>query len=219
MSTHDPGPPSDDHSPPPSSPFGGPPPPYGQPYGQPDPQPYGQPYAQPYQPGYAAPVPYASWGVRLGAYLLDTVLALVVVLVPAVIGGILFASGTTTTTDAYGSSTTEFDGPAAAIGICLFVVAFVLGIAFQIWNLAYRQGRTTQSLGKKWLGIAVVKEDTGRPIGFGAGFGRLLMHGYVDTLFGMCLPLGFLWPLWDPRKRTWGDMAVGSIVIRTSGRS
>ena len=86
-----------------------------------------------------------------------------------------------------------------------------------MWNSVFRQGRTTQSLGKKWLAISVVDERTGQPIGAGSAFGRWLMHAYIDTLFGACLPLGFLWPLWDARKRTWGDMAVGSIVVRTPG--
>jgi uncharacterized RDD family membrane protein YckC len=195
--------------------------PYGTPGSYPPPSPYGTPGGYPPPPtygpgGYGAPaVPYASWGIRLGAYLLDGVIALLVILLPALVGGVLMGAGSTSTIDAEGYETWGLEG-IGYLGLALVLAAFLLGLAFTIWNQAYRQGRTGQSLGKKWLGIAVVKEATGRPIGFGAGFGRLLMHSYVDTLFGMCIPLGFLWPLWDPRKRTWGDMAVSSIVVTTS---
>jgi uncharacterized RDD family membrane protein YckC len=184
-----------------------------------DQNPYGTPGGYPppsYGPGgYGAPpAPYASWGIRLGAYLLDGLATLLVVLLPGLLAVVLMIAGSTSRIDNEGYETWELEG-IGYLGVALLIATFLIGLAFTIWNQAYRQGRTGQSLGKKWLGIAVVKEATGRPIGFGAGFGRLLMHSYVDTLFGMCLPLGFLWPLWDPRKRTWGDMAVGSVVINT----
>ncbi|SFC13496.1 Uncharacterized membrane protein YckC, RDD family [Nocardioides terrae] len=221
MSTNDP-----DQNPDEQTPYGGyPAQPFGQPYGEPG-QPYGQPYGHPGQPyghpaaQYGAPaVPYASWGARLGAYLLDALVGSVVIFVPVIIGAVVLGAGSTTSTDEFGQTTTDVGGAAAAIGIALFGLAAILGAAFQIWNLVFRQGRTTQSLGKSWLGIAVVKEATGQPIGAGAAFGRWLMHSYVDTLFCLCVPLGFFWPLWDPRKRTWGDMAAGSIVIRSPKRS
>jgi uncharacterized RDD family membrane protein YckC len=166
---------------------------------------------------YGAPaVPYASWGARLGAFLLDSLLVLAIMMVPLVVGLVVIASGTTTTTDPFGQTTSDVDGASAAVGATLIGLGFLLSLVFQIWNFVFRQGRRTQSLGKKWVGIAVVKEATGQPIGAGAGFGRWLMHSYVDTLFGACLPLGFLWPLWDARKRTWGDMAVESIVVRAA---
>jgi uncharacterized RDD family membrane protein YckC len=28
------------------------------------------------------------------------------------------------------------------------------------------------------------------------------------------LYLGYLWPLWDPRKQTFADKIVGSVVVR-----
>jgi len=200
MSTNDPGQfPGE-----PPQPFG---PPYGRPYGQP-----GAPYGAP-------PIPYASWGARLGAYLLDMIVSIAVLVVPLIVGFVVLAAGSTSTTDAFGETTTDVDTAAAVIAIALFVLSAVAGVWFQIWNFVFRQGRRTQSLGKQWVGIAVVSEATGRPIGAGAGFGRWLMHSYVDTLFGMCVPLGFLWPLWDARKRTWGDMAVGSVVVRAPKRS
>lgn len=192
----------------------------GQP-GQPNP-PYGQPYGQPQQPGYPpawggygrpAPgggYPLSSWGKRLGAYLLDSLLTFAVVLVPAGIGIVAFASGAETTVDQNGYTTSTVEGPAAAIGLIMFGITFLLSIGFTLWNLGIRQGRTGHSLAKGWLGMKVVGEATGQPIGVGAGIGRLLMHSFID---GAVCYLGFLWPLWDPRNRTWGDMVVGSVVV------
>ena len=134
------------------SPAGGShPPPYGQPA-----QPYGQPYGQPAATYGAPAVPYASWGVRLGAYLLDGLLAVAIMIVPLLIGVVALGAGSTTTTDASGQTTTDVDGAAAGIAFALFGLGLLLGVGFQVWNMVFRQGRTTQSLGKKWLGIAVV---------------------------------------------------------------
>jgi uncharacterized RDD family membrane protein YckC len=195
-------------------------PPYGQPaYGQ---QPYGQnPYGQPGyaqnpygQPGYGAAglpsYPLASWGSRLAAYLIDGLLMMAVLIVPALIGVLLVVAGSETTINEFGVEETSMDG-LGVVGILVIVLGYVLGFVFAFWNQAYRQGKTGQSLGKQWLGLKVIKEQTGQPIGVGAGFGRLLMHMFVD---GQCY-IGFLWPLWDERNRTFGDMVVGSVVIRT----
>lgn len=218
-----PTPPAYGQAPPPPPPAGQPP--YGQPgYGQ---QPYGQPgygqpgYGQPYgqnpyggapfgQPGPGMPQqPLASWGARLGAYLLDGLLILPIILVPVIVGVVLMAASAETTTDQYGYETTEMSGGGVA-GIVIMLVGYLVGLAFSFWNQAIRQGKTGQSLGKKWLGLKVVREGTEQPIGVGAGIGRWAMHSFVD---GQCY-IGFLWPLWDDRRRTFGDMVVSSVVIR-----
>lgn len=210
----------------PNQPYGQPPqgqppvgPPPGQPpYGQPAGQPYGQPaYGQPQygQPAYGGGAglpsyPLASWGIRAGAYLLDGLLVMAVVLVPVVLGAVLMASSAETTTNEFGAEETTMGG-LGVVGVLVMVLGYLLAIAFGLWNQGYRQGKTGQSLGKQWLGLMVVKEATGQPIGVGAGFGRALMHMFVD---GQCY-IGFLWPLWDERNRTFGDMVVSSVVIRT----
>ena len=193
--------------------------PYGQPgqpenpYGQ---QPYGQPGSYPPPPAYGQPAPVpggyplASWGKRLGAYLVDSLLTTAVAIVPGIIAVVALATGSHTSVDANGYTTSTVDGTAAAIGIVMYVLALALSFGFALWNTGVRQGRTGQSLAKGWLGLMVVRETTGRPTGVGAGIGRMLMHTFID---GACCYLGFLWPLWDARRRTWGDMVVGSVVI------
>ncbi|MBC7592348.1 MAG: hypothetical protein H7288_00110 [Kineosporiaceae bacterium] len=54
---------------------------------------YGYPPQQPYYAGQPGPtVPYAFWGARLGAYLLDGLIGVAVAIIPFVIGGIIPAS-------------------------------------------------------------------------------------------------------------------------------
>lgn len=221
----------------PNQPYGQQPPPP-PPYGQPPAQPYGQPYGQPSgqsaygqggygqagygQAGYGQPgpggaglpsYPLASWGIRAAAYLLDGLLTLAVLLVPAVIGIVMMIAGTETGYDEYGFEENSMNG-LGVLGLLVVLAAYAIGLAFSFWNQAHRQGKTGQSLGKSWLGLMVINERTGQPIGVGAGWGRALMHMFVD---GQCY-IGFLWPLWDERKRTFGDMVVSSVVIRTPKR-
>ena len=95
--------------------------------------------------------------------------------------------------------------------LLLYVVGIAAAIGFSIWNFVMKQGNTGYSLGKGMLGIKVVGVNTGQPIGTGSGFVRWLMHTFID---GAICYLGFLWPLWDAQKQTWGDKVASSIVIQ-----
>jgi uncharacterized RDD family membrane protein YckC len=74
-----------------------------------------------------------------------------------------------------------------------------------------KQGTTGQSIGKGVMNIKVVGENTGQPLGTGGAFVRWLMHTFVD---GAICYLGFLWPLWDDKKQTWGDKVASSVVVQ-----
>ncbi|MDN4162716.1 RDD family protein [Nocardioides abyssi] len=201
-------------------------PPTHQPYGQPAQPAYGQqPYGQPGQPGYGqsgygqpgqqppwgAPVaPYASWGRRVGAYLVDGIIPAVVYAVGAII---LVATGETvrrTTTDPFGGGTRieEVTEP-SGLGLGIAAVFYLAALAFVIWNQWIRQGRTGYSLGKQALGIKLVKDGTDLPPGVGLNIGRSFAH-ILDAL--PCY-LGFLWPLFDAKNRTFADMICTTTVI------
>ena len=90
------------------------------------------------------------------------------------------------------------------------MLGLVVTVAFWVWNICLRQGRTGASLGKSNLGIRLLKESTGRPLGAGLSFVRQLAH-YVDSM--ICY-LGWLWPLWDAKKQTIGDKIMSSVVVR-----
>ncbi|MBW8799302.1 MAG: RDD family protein [Streptomyces sp.] len=135
------------------------------------------------QQGYGATPPYANWGQRFGGTIVDGL----VFLVPYIL--VLFSS------------------KAAVLGIIGGLA--ILGIA--IWQLIM-EGRTGQTIGKKALGIRLVKEATGQPIGVGMAFVRRIAH-ILDSL--ACY-LGWLWPAWDAKRQTFADKVCGTIVIRSN---
>ena len=190
--------------------FGSPDNPYGQPqnpqqpgygypqqgqpgYGSPQPgQPgYGYPqqgqpgygYPQGYgTPGYGAQPSYANWGQRFLGTLVDGL----VFLVPYLL--IIFGKKTPV----------------------LVIVGFVALLGLAIWQLIM-EGRTGQTVGKKALGIRLLKEETGQPLGVGMAFVRRIAH----ILDSIACYLGWLWPAWDAKRQTFADKVCGSIVIRS----
>jgi uncharacterized RDD family membrane protein YckC len=194
-----------------------PPPPYGQdPYGQQPPPPYGQnPYGEqpgygqaPYgQPGYGAPAAYASWFQRVGAFLIDQLLGLVA-LIPYYIGTVLSVGSMDTSTDPVTGEITTTGGP-SGIGLVLMFIGVALSIAYYVWNYCIKQGRTGYTIGKGVLGIKLIKQDTGQPMGAGLSFVRQIAH-ILDAL--PCY-LGYLWPLWDAKRQTFADKIMNTVVI------
>jgi Mce-associated membrane protein len=66
------------------------------------------------------------------------------------------------------------------------------------------------SLGRALFGIEVVRPD-GAAIGVGRLTARELAHLFCDTL---SVFVGWLWPLWDPRRRTFADLLLRTEVRR-----
>jgi uncharacterized RDD family membrane protein YckC len=129
--------------------------------------PPGAPYGAPPQAqyGYGAPaVAYASWIQRVGAYLVDAI----------------------------------------------YWIFLLLALVVQGYNRWFQAGKTGQSWGKKVVGIRLVSEQTGQPIGAGMAFLRDLAH-FVD---GIICYIGFLFPLWDAKKQTLADKIVKTLVVR-----
>ena len=73
-------------------------------------------------------------------------------------------------------------------------------------------GKTGQTWGRKVVGVKVLGEMTGEPLGFGRALGRVLFASFIS---GQIFYLGYLWMLWDDKQQTWHDKVVGSVVVRT----
>jgi Mce-associated membrane protein len=69
------------------------------------------------------------------------------------------------------------------------------------------------SLGRAVFGIRVVRRD-----GAAVGPWRLLVRDVAHVLDTAALTLGWLWPLWDSRHRTFADLLAGTEVHRTATR-
>jgi len=179
------------------------------------PSPYSSPYQSPGVPPVLVPTyAYASWIQRVGAYLIDQLIALAT-LIPMAIGLILFFAGSdiTSHTNAAGEDvidTWSLNGVAVS-GIVVGVLGFVFSFAFGLWNVVFRQGGPkAATLGKSALGLTLVKETTGKPVGAGISFLRQVLH-VLDS--AICY-LGYLWPLWDAKRQTISDKCVGTVVVR-----
>ena len=115
------------------------------------------------------------------------------------------------------SALVDWLGPSIAVA---FVSVFsrgntlvsLLGLAALGWALynAYLGGSTGQSYGKKMAGTRLVRAGDGQLLGGGMGIVRYILH-IVDAL--PCY-LGYLWPLWDPKRQTFADKIVSTYVVR-----
>lgn len=150
---------------------------------------------------------YASWIQRVLGYLVDAA-----VLIPAYIvvfiGLSIGASGAETTYDPTTGVTTTEGGN--AVGFVIMGVGYLIMLGIAIWNQFIRQGRTGWSIGKQVVGIRLLKEDTGQPMGAGMCFVRAIAH-IVDAI--PCY-IGFLWPLWDAKRQTFADKIMTTVVVQ-----
>jgi RDD family len=170
------------------------PPPYEPPPAPPAPPPGG--YAPPPPPppgayppppvGYGAGVapapggPYAEWVQRVLATLIDAVPVIAIFIVGFIIALILGKI-------------------AGGLGLLFLLVTYVAVAAFGIWNSVFLQGRTGQTIGKKVIGIKLISEQTGQPIGPptpSSGRSRTSSTASSATS-ATCSPCG------TPRSRRW----------------
>lgn len=161
-----------------------------------------------HQQGGPAAGSYASWWSRVGAYLLDGIIAFVVIIVPLIVGLIITFKDVETD-----PVTDEITGGIAASGVLILVLTSLLLLGFDIWNRGIRVGAKGQSLGKRIVGIRVVRADDGQLLGGGGGFLRWLM-AFVFGIISCVSILDLLWPLWDDRHQTLHDKVVSSIAVQ-----
>ena len=98
---------------------------------------------------------------------------------------------------------------ASGLGVLIAILGYLGILAFVIWNQIIVQGQTGQSIGKKQIGIKLIAEQTGQPLGPLMTFVRMIAH----VLDSICM-IGYLWPLWDAKKQTFADKVMSSIVIK-----
>ena len=219
MTDHPPPPPPGNYPPPPP-PGGYPPPPPPQGGGYPPPPPpqaAGGYHAPPqatagYPPPTAGrPLPkeaYTPWFTRVLAWVIDFI---PVAILEGIGYGLLFGTRET----ACITDTSEYDlgefcaTGASTLGQASFIITWLLSIAYLIWNYGYRQGTTGSSIGKSIMKFKVVSEKTGQPIGFGLSVVRQLAH-IID---GAICYIGFLFPLWDPKRQTIADKIMTTVCL------
>ena len=155
-------------------------------------------------PGYFAAPPrsdHAMCGQRVRARLID--------LGPTYLGLIIFYAGYLVSVielSRSSGSTPDFETAAVAMIIGLSVIlASLAWVAYNRWIIA---GKTGQSMGKRMTKIRLIGEETNTPIGAKNAFIRDLVH-ILDALS----LVGYLWPLWDAKKQTFGDKIMRTSVV------
>ncbi|QKW16579.1 RDD family protein [Verrucosispora sp. NA02020] len=225
------------YAPPGHSPPGHPPPP-GWP-GPPGPQqPPGAGWAGPpgqqqpgWAPGVAPPVlgpggqPLAGFGERLAAYMIDSLVAgvvLMVLFVPAFVFIWLrmFSAMTRTNPDGTlaepdpGTVFTEFLLPLLLLQVGLFVVMFAL---YWVYHVEYLIRNGGQSVGKRVMNLRVVMLDPTHGLDRRAAGKRYLVQFVGGSLVPGGSYLDGLWQLWDkPWQQCLHDKFAGTVVVKVS---
>lgn len=138
--------------------------------------------------GEVVPPPLASWPARAGAFAIDVLVGL----------GVLATLGLVAwTAPLRGWLWWVFTATAAVVVLAMAVNRLVLPAVKGF------------SLGRALFGIAVVNR-TGSPV----GVWRLLVRDLAHLLDTAALFVGWLWPLWDRRRRTFADLLLRTEVHR-----
>jgi uncharacterized RDD family membrane protein YckC len=154
---------------------------------------------------------HAGFGARLGAWLLDSLLyglLVTALVIPGVALIIKSLRDCVTFNDELVCPSDSLRGGTIAGAAGLIVVALLFVFVLYVRAL----GKTGQTWSRKVVGVKVLGEMTGEPLGFGRALGRVLFAGMIS---GQIFYLGYLWMLWDDKQQTWHDKVVGSIVVRT----
>jgi len=147
------------------------------------------------KPGPAPGIEFGGFGERLVAYTIDIIIVSVVVGVVGAVGG-----------TAIGLGAAADSGLAVGTGIFVLIVAMVVSLGYFPWFWV----RSGQTPGLRVMGMQVVRDVDGGPVDW---FHALLrLFGY--WISAVVLYLGYIWILFDRRKRGWSDLIAGTVVIK-----
>jgi Mce-associated membrane protein len=128
----------------------------------------------------------ASWAARAGAFMVDVLLGMAVIATMALLW--------------------QTASPRGWLW-WVFAAVIALTIVLMAVNRLLLPTITGWSLGRALFGIAVRKRD-----GSAVGVARLLGRDLAHLLDTAALFIGWLWPLWDRRRRTFADLLLRTEV-------
>jgi uncharacterized RDD family membrane protein YckC len=159
------------------------------------------PWPLPMQP--AGPFPGIAWAgvaVRLGALMLDTIIAAVAFVIASLIASAFSTRGL--------DGRIEYE-PAGYAIIWLCVLAVFLYQPLCWWRLG-------ATLGQRALGLRIVRDSDGLPLHLGAVIMRYVVW-FVLMLTVVLAIIAAVVAAENPAKRGWHDEASGSVVIKRIG--
>jgi Mce-associated membrane protein len=131
-------------------------------------------------------LPTASWLARAGAFSTDVLLGVAVIATMALL---------------------TLSAPQRGWLWWVFTGAAVLVLILMVVNRLALPWLTGWSLGRAVFGIAVRRSD-----GSAVGLGRLVARDVAHLLDTAAVFIGWLWPLWDRRRRTFADLLLRTEV-------
>ena len=99
------------------------------------------------------------------------------------------------------------------LGLLMFLplVQFLLQIMMTVYYYGIYQHNAGQTVGKKAMGIKVVDMVTGQT----PSVGKFLLRDMIGKILSsLILMIGYLMPLWDPKKQALHDKIAGTVVIK-----
>jgi len=166
------------------------------------PPPYGTPpYAQ------AAPGgQFGGFWIRFVAYFLDSlIIAVPMWILIAIFAGGMFAGFSGSATDE------EQVAAAAAAGFGVFVIILLAFVGVWLYEALMTSSERGATLGKRALGLRVVKSD-GTRLTFGRATGRFFAKVFITGIipFG----IGYIMAGFTDRKRALHDMIADTVVVK-----
>ena len=138
----------------------------------------------------------ASWGRRLAALMIDTVVLATIITVTVLAAGV---------------PSDELNDKIRNGDSLLILLLFVVPEAIYTTALI---GSLNQTFGKMAVGIKVVDAENRSPIGYMRAFTRWLSTALLWALLWVPGIVDHLWPLRDSRNQTFHDKFARSVVVR-----
>jgi uncharacterized RDD family membrane protein YckC len=152
-------------------------------------------------------VEYAPWVTRVAGFLIDYAMVAVACGALLLVGVLVFGS-MAALDSGLGSARGNFGGGGCC---CVLLLLPLASLLVGLWNKAYLVSQRGSSIGQGVMKIKVV-DAQGHLLTMGQAVLRLLAHVGLSFIPAVGL-IDLLWPLWDERRQTLHDKAVGSYVI------
>jgi uncharacterized RDD family membrane protein YckC len=156
-------------------------------------------------PGLPGASPYASWGLRLGGYVIDGVIL-------GVVQVILDAAFRHSNTLTVHMTMTNNNGTVRHNTISF--VALGLGLVISILYATILIGAVGKTVGMMAVGVRCVRDETHAAVGYGKAFLRAVVERVFFIIFPVWI-VNMLFPIWDQKRQTLHDKVVKTVVLRT----
>jgi uncharacterized RDD family membrane protein YckC len=167
------------------------------------------PAGGPVRGGDPTTLPYATWGIRVGGYLIDTVVFLVVLIVLF----LLFRHSNALNVHLMAQRGMR----RRHVSALPFLITAALYVVYGTVLCGSPRGQT---LGMMAVGVRAVREGSLGVLGYGRALARAVVEGVFRLIELLFVVLGLIWlldmlfPLWDGKRQTLHDKVAGSVVLR-----